>query len=116
MKNLKEYLTIYTVRSVLEGGSILAAQGAAGSLGMVQAGVNLLCPDWVRFRSALRVGIGAINHRRCVFSVNQSVFSSPLVTGLTAIIRATLGDWSGHRTGKWRPGRRSTKEEWSEFC
>jgi hypothetical protein len=83
-------------------------------VGMVQAAINLLRPDWVRFRSAARVGIGAItlvviyflvkarewvvltnpagnvsgDYRHAMEVVNRTVFYSLLGAG--AIVMALL--------------------------
>lgn len=80
-------------------------------LGMAQAGINLFRPDWVRFRSAARVGIGAItlmvvyfllkarewvvlvnprgnigsDYLRAMEIANQTIFCSLLFAGLTVI-------------------------------
>src|SRR6266404_2203879 len=83
-------------------------------MGMVQAAINLLRPDWVRFRSAMRSGIGAItlvvmyflvkarewvvlaspaasaagNYRHAMGIVNQTILYSLLIAG--AIVIALL--------------------------
>lgn len=87
--------------------------------GMVQAGVNLLRPDWIRFRSAVRVGIGAItlvivyflvrarewivlanpagngldDHRHAMEIINQSIFYSLLLAGLIVILLLLRDLW-----------------------
>jgi len=73
-------------------------------LGMVQAAINLLRPDWVRFGSAARVGIGAItlvvvyflvsgDHQRTMEIVNQTIFCSLLGAGVIVIALLLRDVW-----------------------
>jgi len=87
--------------------------------GMVQAGINLLRPDWIRFRSAVRAGMSAItivvvyflvrahewvvlatpagnasgDYRRAMEIINQSIYWSLLLTGLIAILLLLRDFW-----------------------
>jgi hypothetical protein len=88
-------------------------------LGMVQAAINLLRPDWVRFRSAARVCIGVItlmvvyflvkarewvvlanpsgtvesDYLRAMEIVNQTIFYSLLVAGVIVIVLLLRDVW-----------------------
>jgi len=101
--------------------------------GMVQAGVNLLRPDWIRFRSAGRAAMGAITlvvvyflvraqewvlltnpaadasgvHRHAMEIVNQAVFYSLLLAGLIVILLLVRDLWSLIRAERERPASRA---------
>jgi hypothetical protein len=86
---------------------------------MVQAGINLLRPEWIRFRSGVRMGMGAMTlvvvyflvrarewvvlaspavnasgaYRHAMEIVNQCVFYSLLLTGLVAILLLMRDFW-----------------------
>jgi len=88
-------------------------------LGMAQAGINVLRPDWTRFRYAARVGTGAItlivvyflvrahewiilaspagtasgNHSHAMEIINQWIFYSLLLTALIAILLLLRNFW-----------------------
>jgi hypothetical protein len=88
-------------------------------LGMVQAAINLLRPDWVRFRSAVRVGIGVItlvvvyflvkarewvvlaspagnvsgDYRHAMEIVNQTISYSLLAAGVIVIVLLLRDVW-----------------------
>jgi hypothetical protein len=86
---------------------------------MVQAGINLIHPDWVRFRSAVRAGMSAAvlvgvyfllkaqewvvlaspaanasgNHRHAMEIINKSVYWSVLLAGLIATVLLLVDFW-----------------------
>jgi hypothetical protein len=88
-------------------------------MGMAQAGINLLRPDWIRFRYAARVGMGVVtlgivyvlvragewiilatpagnasgDYRLAMEVVNQCMFYSLLLTALIAILLLLRNFW-----------------------
>ena len=88
-------------------------------VGMVQAGINLLRPDWIRFRSAMRAGMSAMvlvgvcflvrarewvilaspagsasgDYRHAMEIINHSIYWSLLLTGLIAILLLLRDFW-----------------------
>jgi hypothetical protein len=86
---------------------------------MVQAGINLLRPDWIRFRSAVRAGMSATvlvglyfllkaqecvvlaspaanasgGYRHAMEIINKSVYCSLLLAGLIATVLLLRDSW-----------------------